>query len=140
MDNRLDIVFRFRPSANSPDGLLLSYLKNLGVTPLSNEMVLKALRAFWLPDTYESCGSKRGKELKRLARDTIFCLEEHANYLRNHFGIERPQPMSYWNPVAVQEQTLANDNPDPDPDPDPDPGDGDDEAWDSRRLLHAGGL
>lgn len=135
MDNRLDIVFRFRPSADSPDGLLLSYLKNLGVTPLSNEMVLKALRAFWLPDTYESCGSKRGKELKRLARDTIFCLEEHANYLRNRFGIERPQPMPYLNPVvAVQEQTLTNDNPDSDPDPD----DGD--AWDTRRRLTTGGL
>jgi hypothetical protein len=63
-DNRLDIVFRFRPSAESPDGLLLHYLKNLGVTPISNEMVLKALRAFWLPDTYFDCGEKRGGELK----------------------------------------------------------------------------
>jgi hypothetical protein len=37
MENRrLDIVFRFRPTAESPDGQLLQYLKRLGSTSISN--------------------------------------------------------------------------------------------------------
>jgi len=131
-DNRLDIVFRFRPSAESPDGLLLHYLKNLGVTPISNEMVLKALRAFWLPDTYFDCGEKRGGELKKLAQHTIFSLEEHANYLRNRFGIERQPPSivtTYLNPGTLQEQ-----------EPEDDQDDDSNDVWNLGQRLDTGGL
>jgi hypothetical protein len=134
MENRrLDIVFRFRPTAESPDGQLLQYLKRLGSTSISNEMVLKALRAFWLPDTYQNCGSKKA-ELKRLAQNTIFCLEEHANYLRHCFGIERQAPSLVQkyslNLEMSQEQGQEQLEDD----------DSVDEVWHSEQRLDTGGL
>jgi len=103
MDNRLDIRFRFRPSPRTPDGILLHYLRKQAATQISHEMVLKALRAFWLPDAYQDCGAKKGQELRKLAINTIFALEEQANYLRTIFGIERQQPM-YQAPILAPMQ------------------------------------
>ena len=89
MTDRLDIKFRFRPVSNSLDGVLLSYLKK-DSSPISREMILKALRAFWLPEAHQRTGAKKGQALKNLAIDMIFALEEQANYLRREFSIERP--------------------------------------------------
>jgi hypothetical protein len=89
MTDRLDIKFRFRPVSNSLDGVLLSYLKK-DSSPISREMILKALRAFWLPEAHQRTGAKKGQALKKLAEDMIFALEEQANYLRTEFSIERP--------------------------------------------------
>jgi hypothetical protein len=87
---QLDIKFRFQPMAKSPDGILLEYLKNhLSSTSITQELVLKALRAYWLVDAYQHSGAKKA-ELKRLAQNTIFALEEHANYLRTVYGLARP--------------------------------------------------
>jgi hypothetical protein len=50
---QLDIKFRFQPMAKSPDGILLEYLKNhLNSASITQELVLKALRAYWLVDAY----------------------------------------------------------------------------------------
>jgi hypothetical protein len=95
-------------------------------------MVLKALRAFWLPDTYFDCGEKRGRELKKLAQHTIFSLEEHANYLRNRFGIERQPPSivtTYLNPGTLQEQ-----------EPEDDQDDDSNDVWNLGQRLDTGGL
>jgi hypothetical protein len=89
MNDRLDISFRFRPVSNSLDGVLLSYLKN-DSSPISREMILKALRAFWLPEAHQRTGAKKGQALTRLAEDMIFALEEQADHLRREFSIERP--------------------------------------------------
>jgi len=89
MTDRLDIKFRFRPVSNSLDGVLLSYLKK-DSSPISREMILKALRAFWLPEAHQRTGAKKGQALTKLAIDMIFALEEQANYLRREFSIERP--------------------------------------------------
>ena len=87
---QLDIKFRFQPMAKSPDGILLEYLKNhLDSASITQELVLKALRAYWLVDAYQHSGAKKA-ELKRLAQNTIFALEEHANYLRTVYGLARP--------------------------------------------------
>jgi hypothetical protein len=87
---QLDIKFRFQPMAKSPDGILLEYLKNhLNSASITQELVLKALRAYWLVDAYQHSGAKKA-ELKRLAQNTIFALEEHANYLRTVYGLARP--------------------------------------------------
>lgn len=89
MNKQLDIKFRFRPLLSSPDGILLDYLKKQEPSRISHEMLLKALRAFWLPDAYRECGKKKKPELKKLAQNMILVLEEQANYLRTVFDIER---------------------------------------------------
>ena len=110
---QLDIKFRFQPMAKSPDGILLEYLKNhLCSASITQELVLKALRAYWLVDAYQHSGAKKA-ELKRLAQNTIFALEEHANYLRTVYGLARPAaypPMVQMPPnetplVAPQPET-----------------------------------
>jgi len=88
--NRLDVRFRFQPQSKSLDGVLFGYLKPSRKNIVYQEMILKALRAFWLPEAYRQTGEKKGQALKKLAQDMIFTLEEHANYLRSEFGIARP--------------------------------------------------
>jgi hypothetical protein len=107
MRQQLDIKFRFQPLRSSPDGILLDYIKNCQeLDAFSNEMVLKALRAYWLADAYHDCGAKKGQHLKKLAINMIFALEEHANYLRTVFGIERIQPMYQVPPSAPVFQAV----------------------------------
>ncbi len=78
---RVPFYLRFYPSITSPDGILLDYLKEQ-LPPVKAEMILKALRAYWLAEAYQSSGKKRGQELKRLAQQMIFTIEEQANHLR----------------------------------------------------------
>jgi hypothetical protein len=128
MDNRLDIKFRFRPSPSTPDAILLNYLKKQEVSLVSHEMILKALRAFWLPDAYHHGGGKKHHELKKLAGNMILVLEEQANYLRTVFGIER----QFFSPAAVpMVQELPQQ---------PEPQEEENSVWKSVQRLDTGGL
>ena len=128
MDNRLSIIFRFRASPKTPDATLLRYLKNQEAAPISNEMALKALRAFWLPDAYQSSGEKKGQELRRLAQKMIWSLEEQANYLRIVFGIERQPPMASIVQAQAPMPEVAQEQ------------DQDGDVWESVQRLDTGGL
>ncbi|HAG85187.1 MAG TPA: hypothetical protein DCL61_29565 [Cyanobacteria bacterium UBA12227] len=105
MTKQLDINFRFRPLLSTPDGILLNYLKKQETSIISHEMILKALRAFWLPEAYQESGKKKRQELKKLAQNMILVLEEQANYLRTVFDIERqgisPVPVQMMSQVPV---------------------------------------
>lgn len=105
-DKQLDITFRFQPMPSTPDGILLDYLKQQ-VKPVRSEMVLKALRAYWLAQAYQCCGGKRGQELKKLAINMIFALEEQANHLRVVFGLERPAYQSLSVPMVHMQASIS---------------------------------
>jgi hypothetical protein len=109
MNDRLDIKFRFRPLSNSLDGVLLSYLKK-DSSPISREMILKALRAFWLPEAHQRTGAKKGQALTKLAEDMIFALEEQANYLRTEFSIERPVVQVVQQQLQITEPQLLEED------------------------------
>jgi hypothetical protein len=109
MNDRLDIKFRFRPLSNSLDGVLLSYLKK-DSSPISREMILKALRAFWLPEAHQRTGAKKGQALTKLAEDMIFALEEQANYLRTEFSIERPLVQVVQQQLQIQQPQLLEED------------------------------
>ena len=104
MDKQLDIRFRFQPLCSTPDGILLHYIKNQ-IAPITHEMVLKPLRAYWLAEAYLHCGRKKNQELKKLAQHMIFALEEQANYLRTVFGIERE---AIYHQVSAQMQIQSS--------------------------------
>lgn len=57
MDNQesVDFFFRYRPAADSPDGVLLRYLLSFNSTQ-RKQMILKALRAFYLVAAYGDLG------------------------------------------------------------------------------------
>jgi len=86
MSQQLNFRFRAQPSATSPDGILLSYLHEQ-LPSVKSEMILKAIRAYWLAEAYQACNKKRGQELKNLAQQMIFSLEEQIAYLRVVFNL-----------------------------------------------------
>jgi hypothetical protein len=136
MNKQLDIKFRFRPLLSTPDGILLDYLKKQETSIISHEMMLKALRAFWLPDAYQHCGKKKRQELKKLAQNMIFVLEEQANYLRTVFDIERqtmyqipvqiPGPMRQIQTSIPESEVISHEQ--------------ENGVWESIQQLDTGGL
>lgn len=117
-DNSLkkrSIVFRFQPMDETPDSILLDYLKS---TDAPNELALRAMRMCWLAYAYQHSGTKKGQQLKKVAQEMIWVLEGHIEELRAAFGIERPLPTyalatSSNNAVtssAVQEDSNPSDD------------------------------
>jgi hypothetical protein len=86
---RLSFSFRSQPSAESLDGILFGYL-NAQPPDVKNEMVLRAIRTYWLAEAYQAQGKKRGQELKRLAEQMIFCLEGQIFQIRLAFDLPIP--------------------------------------------------
>lgn len=89
-DERLDIRIRFRASVSNPNGVLLRFLKKQEPAGFARELLLKAARAFWLAEAYRDCGGKRGAELRALAQNMVFILEDQADSIRVMFNLERP--------------------------------------------------
>lgn len=86
--NHCDFLFRLQPLKSAPDAVLLQYLKSQGKA--ANDLLLKAVRAFWLPIAFQESGGKHEQELKQLAANMVMALEDHANYLRGVFDLAKP--------------------------------------------------
>ncbi|WP_157453234.1 hypothetical protein [Coleofasciculus chthonoplastes] len=97
MRKRRDILFRFQPMADTPDSVVLDYLKS-GVSP--NELVLRAIRAYWLPFAYQATGVRNQAELAAAAQEAIFCLEGQIEQLRQAFGLKPEELVSYQQEVV----------------------------------------
>jgi hypothetical protein len=64
----VDFFFRYRPAADSPDGVLLRYLLSYNPTQRKH-MILKALRAFYLVAAYGELGEfEQFGEVKKLMK------------------------------------------------------------------------
>ncbi len=93
-DDRFDYHLRLQPMLDSPDRVLCHYLKTQSNTIYSHkEMVLSALRAYWMPIAYEdyrhhSDTPFTDDELRKLARTAISHLRERAEMLNHHFCAE----------------------------------------------------
>ncbi|MBE9210582.1 hypothetical protein IQ244_29590 [Nostoc sp. LEGE 06077] len=62
----VDFFFRYRPAADSPDGVLLRYLLSHNPTQ-RKQMILKALRAFYLVAAYGDRGQfQQFSDVKKL--------------------------------------------------------------------------
>lgn len=129
-DNRLDIKVRFRVSASTPNGVLLKFLQKQEPTGFARELLLKAARAFWLAEAYRDCGGKRGAELKMLAQNMVFILEDQADSIRAMFNLERPKLINVpVNTIDFQHSNQAS----------LDAGE-DSNAWDLVSQFDTGGL
>lgn len=92
---KFDYRIRIQVAAESPDGILLDCLKNERHHSYSHkEMLLWALRAYWMPIAYQ-LQQEEGKQslteaqMKRMAQDAIYQLRQQIAYLRSTFGIEQ---------------------------------------------------
>lgn len=74
---KIDFNFRYRPVADSPDGILFSYLQS--IPPRERKfMIVKALRAFYLISAY---GASKNNSI-----DSPEELVKFANYVRKIYG------------------------------------------------------
>ena len=97
-------IISIKRSLESLDGKIITYLKS---NPLKldldfSEVVVNALKAYWLPFAMHSVGV-RDEELRRIAIWSIKQLEGQASFIREVFGIS-PQ----INTVVQLVNTTAN--------------------------------
>ncbi|NET37678.1 MAG: hypothetical protein F6K19_37615 [Cyanothece sp. SIO1E1] len=92
--SRYDYRLRIQIPVDSSEATLLEYIKQERHPVFSHkEMVLSALRAYWLPFAYEDAQRQQAEiqpeKLKRLAQDAIYRLKQQALYLQEVFGLGR---------------------------------------------------
>lgn len=86
---KVDFLWRYQPSKNTADGLLMSYIKHNLFLP-AREMMLQPLRAYWLALAYQEKGDIDPVLLERMFRKAVYALENHALYLCDQAGIDYP--------------------------------------------------
>ncbi|MCA1990774.1 MAG: hypothetical protein LDL41_01830 [Coleofasciculus sp. S288] len=109
MSERRNFRFRFQPYVSTLDFGLLEYLKGM---KQCNELVLQAVRAYWLPYALRDLGLKKGQALKKAVESSIFALESRIEQLRNDFGIESPRRVPDVNYLTslVEKEASASDS------------------------------
>ena len=80
------VRFIFEPDRTSPNGITYSWLLNK--TYKGKEKAATATRAFWLPFAYRDSGDYSEAELRELAQQSIWKMEEQIQHLREAFGLE----------------------------------------------------
>lgn len=105
--SRADFTWRYNPQQESNEALLLSYIKHNPVLPTS-EMILMALRAFWLPSALEAAGNLA--EAQRAGQFAAHTLELQAVWVRYSLGLELPFPPT---PTRITPTGLVDANPQP---------------------------
>ena len=84
--NKARVRFIFEPDRSSPNGVTFSWL--LHKTYKGKEKAATATRAFWLPFAYRDSGDYSEAELRELAQQSIWKMEEQIQHLREAFGLE----------------------------------------------------
>jgi hypothetical protein len=89
---RRNFNFRYQPYANTPDGILISYLQTGDTVRSGKEMILPALRAFWLPLAYQQAGNFSNDELRQMGLICCNALEHQLAYIRLLLRLPMPAP------------------------------------------------
>jgi hypothetical protein len=84
--NKERVRFIFEPDRHSPNGITFSWL--IHSTYGGKEKAATATRAFWLPFAYRDNGNYAEAELKELAQQSIWRLEEQIQHLQEAFGLD----------------------------------------------------
>jgi hypothetical protein len=84
--NKERVRFIFEPDRHSPNGITFSWL--IHNTYGGKEKAATATRAFWLPFAYRDNGNYAEAELKELAQQSIWRLEEQIQHLQEAFGLD----------------------------------------------------
>lgn len=84
---RLNFIFRYQPFEATSDGKLCGYLNGEKTEFATNEMIIWAARAFWMPFALRAEGRAEA-DLKRAAKRAIRRLKEHISYLEESFDLD----------------------------------------------------
>ncbi len=110
---KFDYRVRVQVAADSPDGVLLDCIKNERHQSYSHkEMLLWALRAYWMPTAYQlqreqGDSSISDAQMKRIALDAIHQLKQQISYLQSTFEVGQDYPTEGAT-VAPSSQPLRS--------------------------------
>lgn len=109
---RIDFKFRFQTYADTPEDVVMSYLRSKG-SRSSKELVWQVLRMCFLPLAYKDDGSLSDERLRIMALEACNALENYISYIRQVFGLEKPnQPI-----IMMNDQLARQSQPEPEPEP-----------------------
>ncbi len=94
--------FRYQPSSDSTDAVLLDYLKNHAVLD-TKTLILDALRAFWLPFAYQESPEYTDEQVKRIGWHCIFTLLNHIERICCILELDRTQLEIWAKPGFVRD-------------------------------------
>ncbi|MGJ3248915.1 MAG: hypothetical protein ACFE0I_22940 [Elainellaceae cyanobacterium] len=104
--NKSRVRFIFEPDRSSPNGITFSWLVHNAYN--GKEKAATATRAFWLPFAYRDSGNYSEDELRELAQQSIWRLEEQIQHLRESFGLEIPNRSAVTSPVFQEKMVSSN--------------------------------
>jgi hypothetical protein len=84
--NKERVRFIFEPDRHSPNGVTFSWLVHN--THGGKQKAATATRAFWMPFAYQDNGHSSEAELKEMAQQCVWLLEEQIQHLREAFGLD----------------------------------------------------
>ncbi|MBD1848203.1 hypothetical protein H6F89_33600 [Cyanobacteria bacterium FACHB-63] len=102
------VRFIFEPDRNSPNGITYSWLIHNAYD--GKEKAAAATRSFWMPFAARDSGKISETELRELAQQCLWRLEEQMNYIRENFDLELPNRViastSTLNPPPVESSAV----------------------------------
>ena len=84
--NKARVRFIFEPDRASPNGITYTWLIHKAYD--GKEKAATATRAFWLPFAYQDKDSYSEADLREVAQQSIWRMEEQIRHLREAFGLE----------------------------------------------------
>ena len=85
---KIDFRFRMRTDTASALGILFDYLSEGSYPPYSSrEMVIQALKSYWMPFAYCRSDFSQRSVAKRLARESIASLQQQIRELEEYFEL-----------------------------------------------------
>ena len=85
---KIDFRFRMRTDTASALGILFDYLSEGSYPPYSSrEMVIQALKSYWMPFAYCRSDFNQRSVAKRLARESIASLQQQIRELEEYFEL-----------------------------------------------------
>jgi hypothetical protein len=89
MSKQLDFRLRYQVRRDSPDGILLDYLRSKETEFSTRQMVLWSLSAYWRPLACQWTGQFSEDRLQAIARLSIGLLQKQIEFLAHTFGLEQ---------------------------------------------------
>lgn len=89
MSKQLDFRLRYQVRRDSPDGILLDYLRSKETEFPTRQMVLWSLSAYWRPLACQWTGQFSEERLQAIARLSIGLLQKQIEFLAHTFGLEQ---------------------------------------------------
>ena len=103
------VRFIFEPDRASPNGITFHWLIHKAYG--GKNKAASATRAFWLPFAYKDSGECSEAELKELAQQSVWQMEEQIQHIRETFELDSPiranAPVSQPSIVVPQQASTS---------------------------------